>query len=204
MPKEYGSQPGTPASWGPPPLTSRPEGLLASLGIQSGGQYPQHLLPDLQPSYELGAWYREYNQIFARTAIGAGPYSRGNLIDLFTVPVGEVWIVNRIGVYLRCTVTTGVAGTAHTISWQIIRTNNADLTQIPISLPRVLNVYSGSPGFDMYYCLGIEQPAPLILRPSTKVRLLCNGFSGTDTHGLNATDSVANIAYTRCQIGGPA
>ena len=192
--------PQLPAGWGPPPLTTRPEGLLSSLGIQSGGQYPQHLLSDLAPTYELGGWYREHQQIFARASLGAGPYSRGNLIDLFTVPDGELWVVNRIGAYLRCTVTTGVAGTAHTISWQLLRTNSVNLTQLPISLPRPLNVYSGSPGFDMYYLIGPEVEMPMILRPTTKVRLLCNGMSGTDTHGLNATDSVVNIAYVRCQI----
>lgn len=185
---------------GPPPLTARPEGLLSSLGIQSGGRYPQHLAEDLVPVYELGGWYREHQQQFSRVAIGAGPYSRGNIIDLFQVPAGEVWVVNRIGVYLRCTVSTGVAGTAHTISWQIIRTNSVDLTQLPVSLPRNLNVYSGTPGFDMYYLLGPEVEMPMILRPTVKIRLLLNGFSGSDTHGLNATDSVANIAYVRCAV----
>lgn len=189
-----------PELWGPPPLTARPEGLLSSLGIQSGGRYPQHLAEELIPTYELGGWYREHQQQFSRVAIGAGPYSRGSLIDLFQVPAGEVWVVNRIGVYLRTTVTGGAAGDPHTISWQIIRTNGVDLTQLPISLPRILNVYSGSPGFDMYYLLGAEVEMPMILRPTVKVRLLCNGMSGTAAHGLNATDSVANIAYVRCLV----
>lgn len=197
MPKEYGSQPGTPASWGPPPLTSRPEGLLASLGIQSGGQYPQHLLSDLQPTYELGPWYREFNQQFITLAITGTPYAINTATDYDTgisVPDGEVWIVNR------GTITLNVAAGATTksIIWTWGRTNNANATFLAFA-PATVSPISNA-GTPANLTSLVEAP-PFLLRPTVKVRW--RSINRTDATIDTLNSGVVTLAYTRCQIGGP-
>lgn len=196
MPKEYGAQPGTPTTWGPPPLTARPEGLLASLGIQSGGQYPQHLLPDLQPTYELGDWYREFNQAFTTSgSVNLAGVGTPTEIDLISVPAGEVWIVNRIG----CQITIRAASVLY-MTYQLIRTNNANGTQLAVSRP--VEVITPAGAIDGRAYLGLDYP-PLLLRPTVKLRLLV----GQTRTGSAAVPTVGSaecfVAFTRCQVGSP-
>lgn len=186
---------GTPTSWGAPPLTARPEGLLSSLGIQSGGKYPQHLLSDLQPTYDLGFWYREYNQIFSTVAIPSTPYACTTATDYdlgIQVPDGELWVVNRIGVKLNV---TGGVGT-DSFNWTILRTNNADGTQLPLMRTQ-LSPTSTAAGSFPALLTGCLEFGPILLRASVKLRWrLVNRTTGI--HTLQSGE--CSVAYTRCLI----
>lgn len=151
-----------PASWGPPPLTARPEGLLASLGIQSGGRYPQHLLPDLQPTYELGPWYREYNGTFrsGNVAFATSPPVQGETVDLFTVPDGEIWILNRLAA--KVTVPSG-----NRWAYYLQRVNAAGGTELVLCNATSLN-WTSSPTAHTLPCY--TNGPPIILRPTVTVQ----------------------------------
>lgn len=55
-----------------PPLNLQPLGLLEAFGIKSGGEYPQDLLPALQPTIDLNRWYGETNAIDIRLTYSGG------------------------------------------------------------------------------------------------------------------------------------
>lgn len=190
----------SPPSWGPPPLTARPEGLLASLGIQSGGQYPQHLEPNLVPTYETGAWYREFNQQFTTVSIPATPYAIATATDYDTgiqVPEGELWIVNRGTITLE--VFAGAATQEMTWTWG--RTNNANgtfLSFMPEERVSITNAAGASPA----WLTGMITTVPFLLRPTVKVRWRSVNRSTASIHTLQS--GVVSLAYTRCVIGSPA
>jgi hypothetical protein len=76
----------------PPPLTTRPDGLLSLLGIQNNGRYPQHLAVDnLLPVLDLTRWYLESEQDFPTFTQLTGGALGFHL--MLTVPEGETWIV---------------------------------------------------------------------------------------------------------------
>jgi len=161
---------GTPAAFGDPPLTSRPEGLLDLLGIQSGGRYPQTLSPVLAPTFELGPWYSEYNQTFRTSnfdpnALGVGLYFDTGL----QVPDGELWIVNRVAIALSII----MAAPQNEQAFQIVRTNNANTSVVPVCHP--VKVSTNNPATRYHAILGNEFASPLIMRPTTKLRLYNNG-----------------------------
>lgn len=174
-----------PPSWGPPPLTARPEGLLDSLGIQSGGKYPQTLSETLLPTYELGPWYREYEQKFRGADTGAlAATAPGTYVDTgIQVPDGEIWIVNRIG----CEVSWPIPAATATGYVQLVRTNNANTTVLAVSGQEPVNLMNvpGTP--TQRVLLGLDYP-PLLLRPTVKLRLLYgqqNGAVGAVSMPLN-------------------
>jgi len=113
----------------PPPLTTRPEGLLSSLGIQTNGKYPQHLATDaLLPVYDLGLWYQESRaEIQMVSPPTFGGQVAGNFLSVQQVPPQEVWIL--LGVGMRITASTAVACT-----YRIARARNNDFRSlIPLS-----------------------------------------------------------------------
>lgn len=77
----------------PPPITTRPEGLLSLLGLQTNGRYPQHLAYDkLDAGVDLLRWYLESVATFKTGSIlvtGSAFVSDSNLV----VPAGEHWLV---------------------------------------------------------------------------------------------------------------
>lgn len=153
-----------PTSWGPPPLTARPEGLLSSLGIQSGGEYPVTLNRDLQPTYELGDWYREYNQTFRSGSVSIGnPMAVATVFDMFQVPDGEIWIVNRFMARVR------TQAVNETFKLGFHRTNSSNLTLLPLAFASNLNETSSS-GVPWVEAVPIAGAFPIILRPTVKVR----------------------------------
>jgi len=182
----------SPASWGRPPLTTRPEGLLSSLGIQSGGRYPQHLAEELLPTYDLGQWYREYNQQFtiATQTPGAG-LARGTFSDTgIQVPDGEMWIVNRLNVYIT------IAFAAAAISeFALVRTNNADATVICLDTATSNHPTSGG----SFLFLNAAPVLPIILRPTVKLRV---GYIGSSVNQSTSAGYAftTQVAYNRCLI----
>lgn len=113
----------------PPPLTTRPEGLLSMLGLQTNGQYPQHLETNtLQPTIDLLPWYlesrAEIQSLFA-VPINVAP---GVFVPLYTVPSQEVWIL------LAYTVQPAVIATACSLQLTRARSND-DLSRLALSDP---------------------------------------------------------------------
>jgi len=112
----------------PPPLTSRPEGLLSLLGLQTNGRYPQHLSYDkLDASIDLLRWYMEGQATFKTGTINSlsGSYvtdAGGNL----TVPAGEHWLLLQFHVHRL----TAVA--ADTGLW-LARANSSGTTLVAMS-----------------------------------------------------------------------
>lgn len=184
-----------PSSWGPPPLTARPEGLLDSLGIQSGGEYPVTLLRDLHPTYELGAWYREYNQTFATaTATIVGDWDTGETIDTgLQVPEGQIWIVNRIG----CSIAMNALGAGSQLAFQLLRTNSVNTTILAVSAPQLVQATTNPSAL----VLGLDYP-PLLLRPTVKLRVLFCGTSSAAASPRTAlnTTVTTSVAYQACRI----
>jgi hypothetical protein len=78
----------------PPPLTTRPEGLLSMLGLQTNGSYPQHLAyENLSPTLDLLNWYLESRAEIQSLATFAQGGVIGAFQSLYTVPPQEVWIL---------------------------------------------------------------------------------------------------------------
>jgi hypothetical protein len=161
-----------PQGWGPPPLTARPEGLLSSLGIQSGGKYPQHLAGDLLPTYELGPWYREYNGTFRSGTVDWQGTQAGEEAVLFEVPDGEVWILNRFSAWWDKAVNNQMGCTFY-------RQNNAGGTRLVLGQAELAN--NAAARLWVYANPG---NLPIILRPTVQVggRIdwLTGGISGTN------------------------
>lgn len=181
--------------WGPPPLTSRPEGLLSSLGIQSGGRYPQHLAEDLVPVYELGAWYREFNQLFTTVSIPATPYAISTATDYdcgIQVPAGEIWIVNRGTISMDFS--AGAA--AQSMYWTWGRTNSQDGTFLSFAPDQLAQITTGA-GVNYRFTAQITE-VPFLLRPTVKVRWRSVGRSSATVNTLQA--GTVSLAYTRCLV----
>jgi len=78
----------------PPPLTTRPEGLLSMLGLQTNGSYPQHLEYDkLGASLDLLNWYLESRAEIQSIQGQAVAGLVGTFQPLYAVPAQEVWIL---------------------------------------------------------------------------------------------------------------
>ena len=183
---------GTPAAFGDPPLTARPEGLLSLLGIQSGGRYPQTLSPTLAPTFELSNWYSEYNGTFAGGVVFgslAAPALGGKVPTTIEVPSGEIWIVNRIG----CTIDVDYVG-AGEANWALIRTNNADQTELH------LDYWQGAVSTSAnMHAFGARARLPIILRPTVRLQLqYLGGTALTPTIALNGGE--INLAFTRAFV----
>jgi len=76
----------------PPPITTRPDGLLSLLGLQNNGKYPQHLnYQSLDCGLDLTRWYLESAQEFPTVTKLWG--AAIGFTEFMTVPEGESWIV---------------------------------------------------------------------------------------------------------------
>jgi len=76
----------------PPPITTRPDGLLSLLGLQNNGKYPQHLdYNTLQCGLDLTRWYLEAEQDFPTFTQLWG--AAVGFTSFFTVPDGEAWVL---------------------------------------------------------------------------------------------------------------
>ena len=78
----------------PPPLTTRPEGLLSMLGLQTNGSYPQHLdYEKLGANLDLLPWYLESRAEIQSLTGFAQAGIAGTFQSLYAVPPQEVWIL---------------------------------------------------------------------------------------------------------------
>lgn len=168
----------------PPPLTTRPEGLLSMLGIQTNGRYPQHLeMETLSPGIDLLPWYLEskatIQSVEAHSMSAATP---GGFLPLFTVPQNEVWVL------LAYTVQTVTIVTACGIQLARARANDS-LSRLALSDVQSLTattfplVYSGD------WC------RYLIFRPTVQIGYVYVNGGGAAGNVLNAC-----LRVVRCQI----
>lgn len=111
----------------PPPLTTRPEGLLDLLGLQQNGRYPQHLETNtLGVGLDLLRWYLESRATFKTGTInstaGFVTDGSGNL----TIPNNEHWIVLQFNMQ---------AQTAPAAAWRgwLARTNGSGGSLVSLS-----------------------------------------------------------------------
>ena len=73
----------------PPPLNIQPQGLLDWFQIKNGGQNPQYLSNQLQPTYDLVDWYFSTNAEYAPPA--AVVYATGTNVVLSLIPSVNKW-----------------------------------------------------------------------------------------------------------------
>lgn len=169
----------------PPPLTTRPEGLLSMLGLQTNGSYPQHLAyKELQPSLDLLNWYLE-----SRAEIqGVNPHPLGGLgagqfSAIWTVPQQEVWVL------LAATIAPNVGWPVGNAELQLCRTrSNDNLSVLALGPPELVTATS------LPLVRSDEAMRFLVIRPSVQI--------GVRIVATTAANSFANatLRFVRCQI----
>jgi len=169
----------------PPPLTTRPEGLLSMLGLQTNGSYPQHLAYDqLQPSLDLLNWYLESRaEIQGANGVAFTAGLVGDFQALFTVPQQEVWVLLN---YTLFAVPVAIP-TACRVQGARVRSNDnlsrIALTEEVAMSPGILPMANFLPAMRW-----------LVLRPSVQVGfVLTNG--GVVNNFMSAT-----LRFVRCAI----
>jgi len=167
----------------PPPLTTRPEGLLSMLGLQTNGRYPQHLASDsLVASIDLLAWYLETRaEIQSVAGQSLSGLAVGAFLQLWQVPQNEVWILLNIAIQ------PVTIGSTQTVQPARARANDS-LSRYPLGQPLAMTATS--------LPLSTMDPAYkwIIFRPTVQIGL--HGVSGSGVgNTVNGT-----IRFVRCSI----
>jgi len=169
----------------PPPLTTRPEGLLSMLGLQTNGAYPQHLAGEyLQPTLDLLPWYLESRAEIQSVQGFSAASTLGQFHPLYVVPANEVWVL------LNFT----LQPTASAISWkvQLARARSNDL------LSRVALSDAVTFGPAEFPLIGSSAAVRfLIFRPTVQIGFQAT-FGATGTNGGNVFNSC--LRFVRCSI----
>jgi hypothetical protein len=86
----------------PAVISKLPIGLLGFFGIKNGGQYPQSIVPAIQPTLELGPILAaNYNESIAVPCTAALGFVTGNILAsglAAVVPASELWWVSAVSV----------------------------------------------------------------------------------------------------------
>lgn len=166
----------------PPPLTTRPEGLLSMLGLQTNGSYPQHLAYDqLIPNMDLLNWYLQSRaEIQTVQGIITSATGLGTFQPIWTVPPQEVWVLLNITLHPQ-----NVVGQQR-LQWCRCRAND-NLSRLALSDSILFDVAN-------WELMG-ERPASkgYIFRPSVQIGL--HGCSNAAGNTFNGT-----LRFVRCQI----
>jgi len=169
----------------PPPLTTRPDGLLSMLGIQANGNYPQHLNTDqLIPQLDLLPWYLESRAEIQSASDVTVATSPNSFVPLFTVPQQEVWVL------LALTLQVSNISTPVTIQLARARSNDS-LSRIALSNPAAFDVNLTGP---CPLIPSLDSVRYLIFRPSVQIGI--HGVTGTAA--LNRYN--ACLRFVRCTI----
>jgi len=167
----------------PPPLTTRPEGLLSMLGLQSNGRYPQHLeMETLGVGLDLTNWYLESKaQILNVTNIAFTAGAVGVFQSLFQVPANQVWVL------LNATFEGNAIATNCTIQGARARNNDFG-SKLALTDPA-----SWLPG-TLPLCPMRDSVRYLILRPTVHVGfILASG-------GIPNNFMTATLRVVQCQV----
>lgn len=151
----------------PPPLTTRPEGLLSMLGLQSNGRYPQHLAMDwLQPTLDLLPWYLESRASIESVSSLQTNVALGDVRHCYQVPTQEVWVL------LNWTIQTTAVQQAQTVQLCRYRAND--------SLSRIALSPATAVGPTILPLIGTEAAVRgLVLRPTVQLGIQNVSGSGT-------------------------
>ena len=100
----------------PAVISKLPLGLLGFFGIKNGGQYPQSIVPDIQPvldlADQLAANYRELVFVAPIAALGFVTANlNGSAATPGAVPAGELWFVQAASVFAFTGVGDSFTGT---------------------------------------------------------------------------------------------
>jgi len=148
----------------PPPLTTRPEGLLDLLGLQNNGAYPQHLAyQQLVPTLDLLRWYLEAQADFINTTVTCNASGFHTGTDL-TVPNGEHWIL------LAATATGSGGATIQTVAFA--RTNSSGGSVL------ALGPSATQPAASTVLLARTDDVGPWLIRPSVQLGLFCQNAAG--------------------------
>lgn len=167
----------------PPPLTTRPEGLLSMLGLQTNGSYPQHLAYDnLLPSLDLLNWYLESRAEIQSAAGVAQAGAIGGFNQLFQVPPQEVWVL------LAYSIAPVAIGTNTAIQPVRCRSND-DLSRLALGDP-----VTYTPGNQFALAYSREHVRHLVFRPTVQIGYV------TTTGGIIGNSFNATLRFVRCNI----
>lgn len=169
----------------PPPLTTRPEGLLSMLGLQTNGSYPQHLKYDeLLPTLDLLNWYLESRaEIQGVNPAPLGGLGAGTFAPLYTVPAQETWIL------LAMTLAPNVGWPVGNAELQLCRARSNDNLSVLALGPSQLVTATSLP-----LIRSDESTRFLVIRPTVQI--------GVRIVATTAANSFANatLRFVRCQI----
>lgn len=165
----------------PPPLGARPEGLLALLGIQAGGRFPQHLTEELLPTAELLQWYleqetQEVNATLALTGLGS-------IQTVATVPNDQQWILRDCSMWCASNIPGTITGAS--VAMQVLKPGTI--------ISGILAVLPSMVGGRSYSTLQLLTPYR-ILFPGESVRLFGDFWAGTGTANI-----VGSLRYVPLQ-----
>lgn len=166
----------------PPPLTTRPEGLLSMLGLQTNGRYPQHLAEDyLTPTLDLLPWYLESRAEIQSVQGLVTNVALGDVRLVYQVPAQEVWVM------LNWTIQPTAIQQSQDV--QLCRTRSNDqLSRVKLSEP--INCLP-----TRLPLIGTEAAVRgLVLRPT--VQLMIQNVAGSGT--ANTFNSC--LRFVRCNI----
>lgn len=91
----------------PPPINRLPIGLLALLGIQNGGRYPDYLVGQVSPTLSMLEWYLAQTiEPILQAPVAVNAVGNFDLLaGTWRVPDNEVWYVH--GLHVRATLGAG-------------------------------------------------------------------------------------------------
>lgn len=169
---------------GPAPLTERPSGLLDLLGIQNGGQYPQHLASDwLLPQLDLLNFYLESQVQDLRT--GNMVLNNIGLVTGTTVPSGEAWALRNLSF-----VTAADLGAATLFTGAFFQVR-ASLTASPIiQLGAAVSIVANG-RLNLVY-----EPLTLFIAPPGAIL----GINVLQLTGASNLQGTMELRYTRMQL----
>lgn len=155
----------------PPPITTRPDGLLSLLGLQNSGKYPQHLEYDkLTCGLDLTRWYLEAEQDFPTVTQLWG--AAIGFTNFMTVPDGEAWVVLG-GSYnypaALVAARTDAIARANSTAGAGSYVGLSPATPVPVGSAQLINVSDGAAGW--------------LLRPLTQIGM----YATVAAAAVNAT-----------------
>lgn len=170
----------------PPPMTTRPEGLLSMLGLQTAGRYPQHLQMDwLQPTLDLTTFYAESRAEIQNFTGNISALTAGNFLQLWQVPPGELWYLLALSVNWTAASTT--APGSYTLCRARANDNSSRLGLGPPYLPAANELPLISYDFSA---------RGLILRPTVQIGLHYGG--GGTVSGSPAIAGTVRFVRMQC------
>ena len=146
----------------PAVLSKIPAGLLGFLGIKNGGEYPQQLLRELVPTWDVASLYYGFSFNYGQVISNFNAPGANNCA---VPPVGEVWAIHDCS----CAITAG-AGEAATVA--LIRSPPTNLFTVNISETVTVGAAATA-------AVALRRDTPLILSPGDNLGFIAYDVTGT-------------------------